>query len=215
MNNSVLSPTQEKEGAMVFYATKETMERYNLKTPREMSPGIREIGESTLRKEAGKPLYAWGVKLFYFDRRKSLQLVHARTKMTVFLIDIKVAEMKDCGDILAYFLLELYRDDPQMQAALKNFFLSAPIAVYDKLTDRSLIATLNHTQTYFAWDGDRFFDFIRDGILHTKEINREVADYPMKMNIDGNTEYIIPKEYFRTVIMEAFGTPRSTPKQTH
>ena len=94
---------------MIFYATKETMARYNLKTPQEMSPDIREIGESTLRRETGNPLYAWGVKLFYFDRRKSLQFVHARTKMTVFLIDIKVADITDCGDILAYFLLELYR----------------------------------------------------------------------------------------------------------
>ncbi len=49
---------------MIYYATQETMDRYKLKRPYEMSPGIKELCEQIIEKEQGNSLYEWGVKLF-------------------------------------------------------------------------------------------------------------------------------------------------------
>ena len=51
--------------------------------------------------------------------------------------------------------------------------------------DKSIISTLNSTQSRFAEDGYRFYEFINDGILHTRDINREVNSnwlFTMKIN---------------------------------
>lgn len=50
---------------MIYYATQETMDRYKLKRPHEMSTGIKELCEQIIEKEQGNSLYEWGVKLFY------------------------------------------------------------------------------------------------------------------------------------------------------
>ncbi len=195
----------EKENQMIFYATKQTMDRFKLKYPNEMSHGKRETCEVLLKSEKGNPLYEWGVKLFYFDRRKCLQVVHAMTKITVFLIDIKSSQIEDCPNMVAMYLFELYKDDAAMQKALDKYFSSSGFAIYDKLTDKSLISTLNRTQLSFADDGYRFYDFIENGILQSFKINRAVAEYIMTAKINGKSEYIVPKEYFRSTILQKFG----------
>lgn len=42
---------------MVFYATKETMQRYKLKTPEEMEPDILPLVQTVRQKEAGQRIY--------------------------------------------------------------------------------------------------------------------------------------------------------------
>ena len=61
-----------------------------------------------------------------------------------------------------------------MVKALEQEFKEHPVICFSKLKDRSIIATINTTQTRFADDGYRFYDFISDGILHTKEIYHKV-----------------------------------------
>lgn len=54
---------------MILYLTKETFERYHLKTPQEMQNELpKKIAENVLEKESGDSLQEWGGKLFYFDR---------------------------------------------------------------------------------------------------------------------------------------------------
>ena len=189
---------------MIYYATQETMDRYKLKRPHEMSPGIKELCEQIIEKEQGNSLYEWGVKLFYFDRRKCLQIVHFLTKMTVFLIDFKVNEIENAANAVAQYLFYLYEPDRKMKKALERYFASSPFVTFEKLTNRSIATTLNQTRRNFAFDGYRFYDFIENGILQSKKINRAAAEYPRMMKVDGKTEYIIPKEYFKEVILEKF-----------
>lgn len=89
-------------------------------------------------------------------------------------MDLKVADMNEIGNIVAQYLLELYKDDAEMCDGLKRMFSEAPYCTVDRLTNRSIIATLNHTQQSFAWDGYRFYDYMQDNILHTILINRDV-----------------------------------------
>ena len=45
----------------------------------------------------------------------------------------------------------------------------------------------------------------RNGILHTKEINRDVNDYPFSTKESGKEEWHIPYKYFAEAIKQQFG----------
>lgn len=190
---------------MIIYATKETLDRYKLKMPQALPYPMNELAQSVLEKESGDRMLEWGAKLFYFDRRKCLQLVHFASKFTLFLINIKMDDLADVGNYLSSYLLELYKGDLQMQFALKRFFLESPMICFSKITDKSIIATLNHTQTSFAGDGYYFYEFIEDGILKTIEINREMNfDWILTQKTNGKTEYFSPGEKFRELLLQRY-----------
>ena len=64
---------------------------------------------------------------------------------------------------------------------------------------------LIYIQSNWAWDGQRFYKYIRDGILHTKKINRDVNDYPFPTKESGKEEWHIPYKYFAEVVKQRFG----------
>ena len=191
---------------MIIYATKQTFERYKLKLPKELTPPINQIAETVIENERGNKILEWGAKLFYCDKKKCIQVVNFASKLTLFLVDVKVTDLENVGDMMANYLLELYKTDKQMTEALKKMFEANPITCFEKLTDKSAIATLNTTQSRFADDGYRFYEFIRDGILHTLEINHAVNfDWLFTMKINGKTEYIYAGEKFREIVLERYG----------
>lgn len=189
---------------MIFYATKKTMQRYDLKTPEKMSPSISPLAQAVKQKESGQRIYEWGCKAFDFDGRSSLQVMHFETKMTIYLIDFKPEKIEFAANTVAEYLMYLYQNDKQMQEALKRFFASADHMVFDQITDRSMITTMNSLLDRWALDGYRFYDYINNGILHTKKINRDVNDFPTSITKNGKKEWIIPYEYFAQVIKERF-----------
>ena len=75
----------------------------------------------------GNSIYEWGCKLFYFDRRKCQQFVHFKTRLVIFLVDVKIADIEHAADMVAQYLLALYNDDKDMQKSLEKYFASAPI----------------------------------------------------------------------------------------
>ena len=191
---------------MIIYATKRTFERYKLKLPVELTPPINRITQAVIEKESGDKLLEWGAKLFYFDRRKCIQVVNFASKFTLFLIDIKVADLENVGDMIAHYLLELYKNDREMTKALKKMFEGNFVTCFAKLTDKSAIATLNTTQSRFADDGYRFYEFIRGGILHSMEINHDVNfKWLFTMKTDGKTEYFYGGEKFRKIVLDRYG----------
>ena len=191
---------------MIIYATKETFERYKLKLPQSLSYPMKEVVQAVLEKEGGNRMLEWGAKLFYFDRRKSLQLVHFESKLTLFLIDIKKNDLENIGDYISGYLLELYKDDHQMQVALKRFFSESSIICFSKIVDRSIIATLNHTQISYAGDGYYFYEFIEDGILKTIEINRDMNfNWMLTQKTNGKTEYFKAGEKFKELMLQHYG----------
>ena len=99
---------------MIIYATKQTFERYKLKLPQELSSPLNQIAEAVIENESGDKLLEWGAKLFYFDKRKCIQVVNFASKLTLFLVDVKVADLENVGDMMAHYLLELYKTDKHM-----------------------------------------------------------------------------------------------------
>lgn len=202
---------------MIFYATKETMTRYKLKTPEQFQSEIGPFVRMAAEKERGNRIYEWGCKLFYFDRRKCLQVMHFETKLVIFLVDLKQKDLEFTANIVANYLMDIYAEDSEMVAALNRFFASSPVAIFDKISDRSIIASMNSIQTNWAHDGYAFYSYIQDGILHTRKINREVNEYPVTRKVDGKTEWIVPYALFAQTIKREFAEktehPRSDSKE--
>ena len=190
---------------MIYYATQQTLERYKLNTPENFQSETGDIVRMIANKERGNRLYEWGCKLFYFDRRKCLQVVHFASKLTIFLIDIKMDDIVYATNAVAQYIFDIYDGDKMMKRALERYFKSSPIVVFDKITDRSIIATLNKTQSDWAEDGYSFYEFIINGILQTKEINRKInRDWIFTRKVNGKTEYIRSAEEFEKLIKENF-----------
>ena len=191
---------------MIFYATKQTLDRYKLSTPENFQSEMGNIVRTIAAKERGNHLYEWGCKLFYFDRRKCLQVVHFKSKLTIFLIDIKMDDIAYAANSVAHYIFDIYDGDNVMKRALERYFDSSPIVVFDKITDKSIISTLNKTQRDWAKDGYRFYEFIENGILQSKKINRKInRDWIFSRKVNGKTEYINSAEEFERIIKNVFG----------
>lgn len=67
--------------------------------------------DAELAKERGDRMLEWGAKLFYFDRRKCIQLSHFASKFTLFLCDIKVNDITDIGNLICHYFYDIYSDD--------------------------------------------------------------------------------------------------------
>lgn len=192
---------------MIIYATKQTIERYKIKMPQEFSdPVMRPIVETIYEKEHGDRLLEWGAKLFYFDRRKCIQVCNFASKFTVILVDVKVADLESIGDTIARYMLDIYSDNAEMTQLLEKFFADYPLVCFAKLTDRSAISTLNRLQTYYLEDGYRLYDYIENGILQTRKLNRFLnTDYFVTEKVNGKSEYFYPAEKLEMLIKERYG----------
>jgi len=190
---------------MIFYVTKQTFERYKLKMPEDLSFPMNQIARATIARESGNSLLEWGGKLFYFDRRKCIQFVNFASKLTIFVFDIKMDDLPMVGNYIANYLLDIYSNDKMMIQYLKKLFEEHPACFFSKLTDKSAISTLNRTQWMFAEDGYRFYDFIENGILNTRKINKLVnTDWLFTQKINGKTEYFYAADKFKKLLTEKY-----------
>ena len=102
---------------MIVYLTKQTIERYSVKVPMEYDKTKVMIAD-IVEKEKEDKLFEWGAKLFYFERKKCIQLVNFETKLTFFIFDIKVKEFNSIGKCLINSLYEIYKDKLGMEPLL-------------------------------------------------------------------------------------------------
>lgn len=191
---------------MILYGTVQTIQRYGLTTADQFSGPAAQIAKSVIDSETGKGLLEWGMKLFYFDGRKCIQLVNFASKFTLFLFDIKKKEMQDIGNVLANYLLKLFQEDPAVCACLERLFSQHPIILVAPLKNRSIIATLNHNQIDYAFDGQRFWSYIEKGMMHSLKINHDFNfGYPVSRMINGRREYYFAGELFRELLLDQYG----------
>lgn len=190
---------------MIFYATKETVERLKIKTFDKLSDHSKQIAQNVITNQSGDDLLEWGMKLFYFDRRKCLQVMNFASKFTIFIFDIKVNDMDSIPNIVANYLIELYKDDETLIKLLEGLFEHYSLCTYSKLTNRSIISSLNHNQFEFAIDGYIFYEYINNGILNTLQINKDVNfDYFVTQKRSGKIDYFLPGDRFRELIIERY-----------
>ncbi len=93
-----------------------------------------------------------------------------------------------------------------MTFALNNMLSQDMGVCFEKLLDKSAIATLNTTQFKFLDDGYRLYEFIENDILKTKEVNYMVNfQYLFTLKKDNKTEYIYAGEEFREQVIKRYG----------
>lgn len=190
---------------MMFYATKETVERLRIQTIDKLNDKSKLIAQTIIDNQSEDNLLEWVMKLFYFDRRKCLQVMNFASKFTIFIFDIKVYDMDNIPNIVATYLIELYKDDEIVIKLLKRLFSNYSLCAFSKLTNRSIISSLNHNQFEFALDGYQFFEYINNGVLNTIQINKDVNyDYFVTQKRSGKTVYFLPGDRFRELIIERY-----------
>lgn len=190
---------------MILYATKQTIERYKLQMVDELSPEMSTLAHAVIERDAGSMLREWGIKLFYFDGRKCLQAVNFASKFTLFLFDIKIGDLVNIGPLMVEYMLDLYQDDPEMIKCLHRMFEQDQYIAFAPLKNKSMISTLNLTQSDYAFDGQRFWEYVENGVLHTREINRDVNfNYFFTYKAIRMKDYYYPAELFREQVMKVY-----------
>ncbi len=189
---------------MILYITKKTKDRFNIPLYSELTDELELLARNILVKEQDD-IFKWGVKIFYFDRRKCLQIMNFASKVSIFLIDIKVKDVKEISNMLAHYLKIIYEDDLEVVELLDRYFKETPISFFDTLKDRSVIGSLNHNERYFLEGGYRLYDFIENGTLHTIRLNKQFNfRYIVGKKSNGKTEYIVPGEEFKKMLSQRY-----------
>ena len=189
---------------MILYITKKTKDRFNIPLYSELTDELELLARNILVKEQDD-IFKWGVKIFYFDRRKCLQIMNFASKVSIFLIDIKVQDVKEISNMLAHYLKIIYEDDLEVVEILDRYFKETPISFFDTLKDRSVIGSLNHNERYFLEGGYRLYDFIENGTLHTIRLNKQFNfRYIVGKKSNGKTEYIVPGEEFKKMLSQRY-----------
>lgn len=135
-----------------------------------------------------------------------MQAVNFASKLTLFLFDIKNKEIQWIANGIAIYLNELYSKDKNMLKLLEKLYADYPTCAFEKLTNKNIIASLNHNQFQYADDGYRFYEYIDKSILNTIKINKDFNwNNLTTKNINGKKEYIYPAEYFRDILIERYG----------
>ena len=190
---------------MILYATKQTIEDLNIPMIEELSQFNKIMAQKVIEEQTNDRLLEWGLKIFYFDNRKCVQAINYASKLTIFLFDIKEEEIVYIANGIAIYLMDIYEKDKNMIKVLEKFFKDYPACTFSKITDRSIIASLNHNQFEFADNGYAFYDYIENGILKSKEINKKFNWNELTTQIiNGKKDYIYPAEYFRELLLNRY-----------
>lgn len=191
---------------MILYATTQTIQRYKLKMLNELSPEMYSLAFATIKRDTGSMLREWGIKLFYFDGKKCLQVVNFASKLTLFLFDIKIGDLANLGSLMAEYILDLYQDDSEMIKCLHQMFEQDQCIAFAPLKNRSMISTLNLTQSDYTFDSQRFWEYVENGILHTRSVNRDINfNYFFTYKAIGMKDYYYPANLFREQVTKTYG----------
>lgn len=200
---------------MILYPTKQTWERYKLKTPEQMDdPITAELSRRVIDQEQGDRLLEWGAKLFYLNGRKCLLCMNFASKLTALYPNLKIDELPYVGETVAQQMLDTYRKDADMTRLLERLFEEHPIAAFAPLKDKSAIAALNHRLAFDMFDGERLYDYMWEEpgrnalVLHSRKFCYDMNwDSLVSAKIDGKTKYFLPAERFEVLLRTRYGVP--------
>lgn len=190
---------------MIFYVTKKTKERLNIPMISDLSDVNKILANMVYEKEKDNQLLEWGIKIFYMDRRKCLQVMNFASRFTIYIFDIHNDDIRYIGDVIVKYLLELYKNDKIMIKYLKRLFEEHPVCVCSNLTNKSIISALNYNETINVNYCDLFHKYIDNNVLKTVDINKDANwDNIMNTYIDGKKKYVVPGKYFRELLIKFY-----------
>ncbi len=187
---------------MIIYATENTIRDYNVKMPDELRYPVSIIAQSVIARESGDDLLKWGCAAFEIDGVKCLQLTNFAGLLTVFLIKWEESDLHNLSQYLLQYLYDIYSGDSEAERCIGCMLQETQSVCFAKLIDGGVKTAMDSIRHMAARDGNRFFDYISDGVMRTREINRD-------MNFDWYTSGTIdnehPGEYFRKILTERYG----------
>jgi len=190
---------------VILYVTKKTKERFDFPLLEELQLDRQATAMHILEKEKDIPVFMWALKIFYFDRRKCLQVMNFSSNFCIFLIDVRVKDIPNIGNMIGTYLGIMYQDDKEMLRLLDCYFNESPVAFFDVLKDRSMISYLNNNELTFLDNGYRLYDFLSDGIMHSIELNKKYNfDYLVSKKINGQQEYFQTSEKFKEILQDRY-----------
>ncbi len=127
---------------MILYAMKKTIQEYPLPVPLRNTEHLKKAGE-VLSSQVSDRMMAWGVKGIMVNGVPGLLAAHFESRLTFFLPDLPAGKLKETGERLRKQIYAFYKSDPEMKPLLDCYFAENPVAVFDTLTDRSIMGVLN------------------------------------------------------------------------
>lgn len=192
---------------MIIYPTSRTLEHYEIKLYNELSSSALPQAKMIFERDSGDALREWGLSLFDFLGRNCLVVMNYASKFALFLFDVKVNDMQSFGNIIAYYMLELYAGDKEMTNSLLRMFEQDHMLIFAPIRNRTLTVQLNAKIKELHSKRRLFCEYIDcNRKLHTRHINYEINfAQPGKYNINGEEAFLKPGLYFRKRIVERYG----------
>lgn len=108
--------------------------------------------------------------------------------------------------MLFQYIIILFEEDKDFSGILERFLTETRVAVYDALVDKVIISSLNQIEGNYLECGDGLYYYLRDGILHTRELCKEYNfKYLVGKKINGKKVYIYPGKEFKRFLLERYG----------
>lgn len=190
---------------MIIYTTTRTIGRYDLTFIDKMPQPQRDINQAILDEQKGDELLEWGAKILYFDRKECLQVVNFASKFTVFLFEIEEGKLSNIVDAVRACVFDYYKNDELMTKCLKKMVEEHSAFTISLLKHRSTISTITQTEWSFANNGNRFYDFVENGVVNAQKINKLINDeYVFSLRIGSKTENIKSGEKFRELVVARY-----------
>lgn len=177
---------------MLIYTTKLSKDRFSIAYESKLPSGVDDF-------------YKWGGKIFYQSGKKCLQFINFKTRFGIFLFDLSVSDMDQIFGIARSYLVQIFKGDPDYLALLEKYFLQDEFDCFFKLSDRSVIGTLNTVEFEILSDSFYFDKFTYDGLLNPISLAIFFNfKYLIGVKVDGKKAYYHPGELFKRELERRF-----------
>ncbi|MDR1941847.1 MAG: hypothetical protein LBQ47_05935 [Endomicrobium sp.] len=150
-----------EEQAMLFRATKKLIDTYKIIPAKNVAPE--------------DSFYSWHCNVFYVNKWKCILFMNDASRFSVAIFNVT---QKIFNEALDDFFVQLFENtllaEKVEQNKIDEYFRRAQTAYFTTTANSSVIANMNQMVRYIDWIVEKF---IKDGILHSKELNIEINHY--------------------------------------
>lgn len=190
---------------MIFHITQGLADKFAITMADKLPEVDRVPAMQLLKIKKWDPLTAWGIKGFDFHGVRSFQIMNFATKLAFFVFNVDKGNEEQFGMIMWEYLNVLYGEDKRMMEALEEYFSRNRYSVYTPLVDKPALASLVSNERIFT-NQERIKKYIQNGVLQTSRLNWDYnKGYLIARVVRGRTEFIVPADRFRDILLERFG----------
>lgn len=176
---------------MIISPTQKTVERFKI-----------NIMDSSGQNE---PLFRWGMKIFYVQRRKCLLVINEQTKLSFALFDVRNDDIQYLDNFIRHAILQLYRHDYEVVQLLMMYFEEDKTLEFEKLVNKSMISSLNLLQSSLFDDLDFLANFVINNNLQVNDVNAYLNfDWLVTRKHNNRKEYTFSGELFVESLIERY-----------